>query len=89
VRLHRGTIEIALADAFACTIASREQDAIQQAVAAHLGDEMLPLSFVVADNDSQETRHEADPFETLKQLRQEHPVVRALFDRFGAEIVWT
>ena len=29
-----------------------------------------------------------DPFETLKQMRQDHPVVRALFDQFGAEIVW-
>jgi hypothetical protein len=87
-RLHRGAVEIGLADPFACKIATDHHDAILSAARAHAAGEVPALTFVVAARAARETASGADPFEALKKLRQEHPVVRALFDRFGAEIVW-
>ncbi|MEZ4702859.1 MAG: DNA polymerase III subunit gamma/tau [Rhodothermales bacterium] len=35
-----------------------------------------------------ETPQEIDPYEYMKQKRQESPVIRAIFDQFGGEVVW-
>lgn len=88
-RIHRGHIEIGLADLFACTLADQHADVIRNHARSHIDGEMLPLRFVVSQVESGGEQKASDPFEVLKQLRQDHPVVRALFDRFGAEIVWS
>ncbi|MEX0600641.1 MAG: hypothetical protein WD205_08365, partial [Rhodothermales bacterium] len=37
---------------------------------------------------SQETASDFDPYEYMKRKREENPVVRAIFDQFGGELVW-
>ena len=89
VRVARGAVEVDVVDAFTRDQLTGEAETLAQALAPLL-DPVPPLRFTVA---AQEARPAgapaADPFERLKELRQTHPVIRALFDRFGAEIVWT
>ena len=88
LRVGRGAVEVGLVDAFACRVADEHAMALHDVLAGVLGGEAPPVRYVVAPAEAGETAAPADPFERLKQLRQEHPVVRALFERFGAEIVW-
>ena len=88
MRVHNGAVEVALADALAVAVAAEHAGEVQAALGALLGEAAPPLRFVPATGAGREPAAAADPFERLKAMRQEHPVVRALFDRFGAEIVW-
>jgi hypothetical protein len=54
-----------------------------------MGEEPPPLAFVVRTDALPETAAPPDRFERIKQLRHEHPVIRAIFEQFGGEIVWT
>ncbi len=38
--------------------------------------------------DAEETASDFDPYEYMKRKRQENPVVRAIFEQFGGELVW-
>ena len=87
-RVARGFVEVAMADDFSQRVAESKMDTLTPILARILGGEPPALRFTIAPQDVPETAREADPFERLKQLRQEHPTVRALFERFGAEIVW-
>ena len=75
-------------DDFSQRVAEDELATLTPILGRILGTEPPVLRFTIAPQDVPETAREADPFERLKQLRQEHPTVRALFERFGAEIVW-
>ena len=88
LRVRRGAVEVGLDDAFACRVADDHAEVLADVLADVLGGEAPPVRYVVAPPDAAETGAPADPFDALKQMRQEHPVVRALFERFGAEIVW-
>lgn len=50
------------------------------------------LQFVVRDHidagAEQETASDFDPYEYMQRKRQENPVIRAIFDQFGGELVW-
>jgi len=87
-RVARGFVEVAMADDFSQRVADSKMDTLTPILGRILGDEPPALRFTIAPQDVPETARQADPFERLKQLRQEHPTVRALFERFGAEIVW-
>jgi hypothetical protein len=88
-RVVRGEVEVTVADAFAARTAREGAAAIARALAGVMGADAPPLSFVERPADAPaETRREADPFERLKHLRQEHATVRTLFERFGAEPVY-
>ncbi|MEO0559810.1 MAG: DNA polymerase III subunit gamma/tau [Bacteroidota bacterium] len=87
-RVSRGSVEVAMPDDFSQRVATSEMATLTAILGRILGSEPPALRFTVAPKDVPETAREADPFERLKQLRQEHPTVRALFERFGAEIVW-
>jgi hypothetical protein len=88
-RAVRGALEVAVPDEFGRGLLESEAAGFQQALGALLGEGAPALRFVVRAAEAGETAAEEDPFERLKRLRQEHPVFRALFERFGAEIVWT
>ncbi|PAP78548.1 hypothetical protein BSZ37_20020, partial [Rubrivirga marina] len=88
VRVARGAVEIGMADAFGVTVATDNDAALCNVLADVLGGEAPPVRWVEAPAEAVETAAPTDPFEALKQMRQEHPVVRALFEQFGAEIVW-
>jgi hypothetical protein len=85
--VHAGAVQIAVPDEFTQRLLKEERPAFEAALGEVLGEAPPPLAFVV-ENRETETAAEADPFEVLKQLRHEHPVLRVLFERFGAEIVW-
>ncbi|MEO1074897.1 MAG: DNA polymerase III subunit gamma/tau [Bacteroidota bacterium] len=91
-RVHRGAVEVVVADDFTRTLLTSETDRLAVHLAAELGtdaDDTPALRFVVAAPEAlPETAAPADPFEAFKHLRQSHPVVRLLFERFGAEIVY-
>ena len=89
VRVFNGAVEVALSDALAVAVAAEHAADVQTALSALLGEAAPPLRFVRAETArGREPAATADPFERLKAMRHEHPVVRALFERFGAEIVW-
>ena len=88
LRVARGAVEVGLENAFGVRVAEDNSEALHRVLVDLLGGEAPPLRYVVAPDETVETGAPADPFEALKQMRQEHPVVRALFETFGAEIVW-
>ncbi|HEX8297939.1 MAG TPA: DNA polymerase III subunit gamma/tau, partial [Rubricoccaceae bacterium] len=89
VRVYNGAVEVALSDALAVAVATEHAAEVQAALSTLLGEAAPPLRFVRAEAArGREPAQAADPFERLKAMRHEHPVVRALFERFGAEIVW-
>ncbi|MDT0632408.1 DNA polymerase III subunit gamma/tau [Rubrivirga sp. S365] len=88
LRVRRGAVEVGLDDDFACRVADEHAAVLADVLMGVLGGEAPPVRYVVAPAEALETGAPADPFDALKQMRQEHPVVRALFERFGAEIVW-
>ena len=88
LRVGRGAVEIAMEDAFGVKVASDNEKALLAVLADVLGGPAPDLRWVEAPAEAAETAAAPDPFEALKQMRQEHPVVRALFEQFGAEIVW-
>ncbi|MEM6326321.1 MAG: DNA polymerase III subunit gamma/tau, partial [Bacteroidota bacterium] len=88
LRVRRGTLEVGVASPLATSQLGASAEALSAAMGALVG-QAVPLAFVVERSASAETARPDDPFETLKRLRQEDPVVRALFDELGAEIVYT
>lgn len=88
LRVRRGRLEIGVTSPLAQGQLDSEAERLGHALAALVG-EPTPLAFVVEQPKRGETAKADDPFETLKRLRQEDPVVRALFDELGAEIVYT
>ncbi|WP_412060658.1 DNA polymerase III subunit gamma/tau [Rubrivirga sp. IMCC45206] len=87
-RVRRGAVEVGMEDAFGVTVATENDEALSAVLATVLGAPAPPLRWVESPRDTVETARPDDPFETLKQMRKDHPVVRALFETFGAEIVW-
>jgi DNA polymerase-3 subunit gamma/tau len=87
-RAVKGAVEVAVADEFGRALLESEAAGFRSALGALLGEPAPALRFVVRAPEA-ETAAQEDPFERLKRLRQEHPVFRTLFERFGAEIVWT
>ena len=87
-RVSRGAIEVAMVDDFSQRVAEGEADALADILGRILGADAPELRFTVTPQEAPETARQTDPFERLKQLRQEHPTIRTIFDRFGAEIVW-
>jgi len=88
LRVGRGAVEVGMEDAFGVKVATDNDKELRAVLAAVLGGEAPPVRWIEAPRDAVETAAPTDPFEALKQMRQEHPVVRALFEQFGAEIVW-
>ncbi|MEM1043469.1 MAG: DNA polymerase III subunit gamma/tau [Bacteroidota bacterium] len=87
VGVEYGTVQVAVPSTFVQRLLQSETGTFAEALAGAMGDEPPALAFVVQAED--ETAAPADPFECIKQLRHENPVVRALFEQFGCEIVWT
>ena len=90
-RAAKGAVEVSVPDDFGRSLLESEAAAVTAVLGRMLGEAPPLLRFVVArpkPDGSGETVADVDPFERLKQLRQEHPVFRALFEKFGAEIVW-
>ena len=49
----------------------------------------VSMRFFVSDEVAVESDEaEVDPMERVKKLRQDNPIIKALFDEFGGELVW-
>ncbi|HYE97211.1 MAG TPA: DNA polymerase III subunit gamma/tau [Rubricoccaceae bacterium] len=84
----RGAVEVAVPNEFAKTQLDEQAPYVREVLRDLLGAEPPPLRFVVRAVEQGAAPREADPYERFKQLRHNHPVIQALFERFGAEIVW-
>lgn len=89
VAVEHGTVQVAVPTAFVQRLLKSEEATFVEALAGAMGEEPPPLAFVVHTGSAAETAAPIDPFERIKQLRHEHPVIRAIFEQFGGEIVWT
>ncbi len=87
VGVEHGVVQVAVPSAFVQRLLKSEDEAFAGALALAMGEAPPPLAFVVRAAD--ETAAPVDPFERIKQLRHENPVIRAIFEQFGGEIVWT
>ncbi len=87
-RVVRGSVEVATPDDFSRKLLESEVVKFSSALSDLLEDKAPPLRFVVDSSSNGEPAKEVDPFERFKQLRHENPVIQALFEKFGAEIVW-
>ena len=87
VGVEHGAVQVAVPSAFVQRLLKDETATFADALADAMGEDPPPLAFVV--HAAQETAAPADPFERIKQLRHENPVIRAIFEQFGGEIVWT
>ncbi|MCH7638324.1 MAG: DNA polymerase III subunit gamma/tau [Bacteroidetes bacterium] len=87
-RVVRGSIEVTVPDKFSCTLLESEAAKFASALSGLLEEKSPPLRFVVDASPGREPARDVDPFERFKQLRHENPVIQALFEKFGAEIVW-
>ena len=90
VDVRLGAVEVAVPDAFSQTTLQGEAAALSERLGAIIGGDAPSLRFVVRRKGQKgpEPAAAVDPFEHIKRLRQEHPVIRTLFERFGAEIKW-
>ncbi|OZC02999.1 hypothetical protein BSZ36_08460 [Rubricoccus marinus] len=86
-RIHRGALEVSVSNSLAQGSLQNEVDFLSE-ILSGLAGQPTPLRFVVSQAERRETVAADDPFEKLKQLRQTDPVVQALFEKLGAEIVW-
>ena len=93
IQLHEETLVLSVPDDFHKRMLSNQQDFLLD----HLCNfAMVPVertSFVIDMVGSeelleQETPTEIDPYEYMQKKRQESPVIRAIFDDFGGEMVW-
>ena len=90
VDVRLGAIEVSVPDAFSQTTLQSEAGALSERLGQLIGEDAPGLRFVVRQKGrtGPEPAAAVDPFEQIKRLRQEHPVIRTLFERFGAEIKW-
>ena len=93
IQVQDETLVLAVPDEFHKRMLSNQQDFLLD----HLCNfAMVPVertSFVIDMMGSdelvqQETPSEIDPYEYMQKKRQESPVIRAIFDDFGGEMVW-
>ena len=88
----RGVLQISVPDEFHRRLLTNQKDFLSGHLNDLLGESDVPaFTFVIDQQLTDEKTLEdtgLDPFEMLKSLRQENPVIRAIFDKFGGEPVW-
>ncbi|MEX1054647.1 MAG: hypothetical protein WED81_01360, partial [Rhodothermales bacterium] len=85
-----GTALIAVPNEFHHRMLSSLQDYILEQVRGFAP--VRAVTFIVREEmqvpDAEETASNFDPYEYMQRKRQENPVIRAIFDKFGGELVW-
>ena len=86
------TLQIAIPDDFHRRLLTNQADFLLGHLESHLpGGKVRNLAFRIRDDlpqDQAETDDSFDPFEYMERKRAESPVVRAIFEEFGGELVW-
>ncbi len=86
------TAVIGVPDEFHHRLLTHQQEYLTERIRPLLSAPLRSVRFVVCDDvevpDAQETASDFDPYEYMQRKRQENPVIRAIFDQFGGELVW-
>ena len=87
-----GTAVVGVPDEFHRRLLTSQQDYVLEQIQALLSMPLRAVRFIVRDDleapDSEETASDFNPYEYMQRKRQENPVIRAIFDQFGGELVW-
>jgi len=90
--LRDGVAHVAVPDAFHQRELREHHTFLQEQLADLVDQPVERLRFVIqsAPNEAggRETPAETDPYERMRQLRRQYPVVNMLFDDFGGELIW-
>ena len=85
-------VMIGVPDEFHRRLLSNQQDFLLKHLQALDLEAVSRLMFIVREDleadAPEETRADIDPKEYMQQKRQESPVIRAIFEQFGGEMVW-
>jgi len=89
----RGTlVDIAVPDAFHQRLLHNQHDFLVTHLKEQIKEEVTRLQFTVQAameaTAQEETTDEFDPYAYMQRKQKESPVLRALFEQFGGEIVW-
>lgn len=86
-----GMIEIDVPDDFHKRLLENQQDFLLKHARRVIDDGVKSLRFSVRTGvapPTGETAEDFDPYEYMQQKRKENPVIRAIFEEFGGELVW-
>ncbi len=90
-KMGAGLIEIDVPDDFHKRLLENQQDFLLKHARSVIDNDLRSLRFSVRAGVSPpvgETGHDFDPYEYMQQKRKDNPVIRAIFDEFGGELVW-
>lgn len=89
---HDGTAAIAVPDAFHHRLLTHQSEYVIEQIQPLIAEPLTSIRFVIRDDletpGKEETASNFDPYEYMQRKRQENPVIRAIFDQFGGELVW-
>lgn len=93
VQLHEETLVLSVPDDFHKRMLSNQQEFLLDHMCNFVMAPVERLSFVIDISGTevkpdQETASEIDPYEYMQKKRDESPIIRAIFDEFGGEMVW-
>ncbi len=84
-------LTVAVPDDFHLRLLTNQEAFLLDHIGSHLSQPITEMKFVIRTDlkaDEAETDESFDPLEYMNRKRAESPVVRALFDEFGGELVW-
>ncbi len=90
-RIIGSTLHVSVPDDFHKRLLTNQEAFLLDHIQSHLPDELTAMVFDIKEEivtDSGETEETFDPLEYMNKKRAESPVVRAIFDEFGGELVW-
>ncbi len=92
VEIQNDTLTVTVPDDFHQRLLDSQSDFLLKHLAKFTQAPVTRLRFTVCQDqslpDPAETSREIDPVEYMKNKRQDNPVIRAIFDEFGGELVW-
>ena len=88
-----GTLVLSVPDEFHKRMLGSQSEYLLTALKEFVSLDVNRISFVIdltksEENGVKETVKEIDPYEYMQKKRQENPVIKAIFDEFGGEMVW-
>ncbi|MFK7849119.1 MAG: DNA polymerase III subunit gamma/tau [Rhodothermales bacterium] len=93
IQLKDETLVMAVPDEFHKRMLTNQQDFLLDHLCNFVMEPVEMVSFVIdmagsEELKEQETADEIDPYEYMQKKRNESPIIRAIFDEFGGEMVW-
>ena len=92
LEIHDEAVLVGVPDEFHRRLLSNQHDFLLKHLQTLDLEEIARLTFIVREDlqpaTPEETVPDVDPQEYMQQKRQESPVIRAIFEQFGGEMVW-